>query len=136
PSNPLDCATDLNDDFPKVFENALRTFAAAPEVSMVGLEADFRDDFIYQEGVYALAKALPTITEKPCFLYTSFGQANNRRIGTELADLGVPCLNGAEATMSAVRKYQEWSNRSIETIPSDLGIDDAMLSLRASAKIS
>ncbi|RWI99858.1 acetate--CoA ligase family protein [Mesorhizobium sp.] len=136
PSNPLDCATDLTDDFPKVFELGLGILAAAPEVSMLGLEADFRDDYIYQEGVFALAKALPELTAKPCFVYTSFGQANNRRLGNELADLGVPCLNGAEATMAAVRRFQAWADQSDETAAPPIdGPDEAMLA-RWSAKLS
>ena len=112
PSNPLDCAADLTDEFPKVFERGLKIFAAAPEVSMLGLEADLRDDYIYEEGILALAKSLATLTDKPCFFYTSFGQASNRRLGDELADAGVPCLNGAGAMMTAVRKFQRWADAS------------------------
>ncbi|RWI89993.1 MAG: CoA-binding protein [Mesorhizobium sp.] len=114
PSNPLDCAADLTDEFAKVFERGMRVLAAAPEVSMLGLEADLRDDYIYEERLLALAKALPTLTEKPCFLFTSFGQTNNRRLGEELADLGVPCLNGAAAMMAAVREFQAWADRSTQ----------------------
>ncbi|MER8435987.1 acetate--CoA ligase family protein [Mesorhizobium sp. M1312] len=138
PSNPLDCATDLTDDFPKVFERGLGILAAAPEVSMLGLEADFRDDYIYQEGVFALAKTLPDLTAKPCFVYTSFGQANNRRLGDELADLGVPCLNGAEATMAAVRRVQAWANqpKKGEGVESPPTAPDEVMLARWSAKLS
>lgn len=114
PSNPLDCAADLTDEFPKVFERGLKILSAAPEVSMIGFEADFRDDYIYEDELLALAKNLPQLTDKPCFVYSSFGQAYNRHIGDSLADLGIPCLNGADAMMTAVRKFQAWADRAAE----------------------
>lgn len=48
---------------------------------MLGLEADMRDDYVYEEGVLAQAKALASTTEKPCFFYSSFGQTYNRSLG-------------------------------------------------------
>lgn len=120
PSNPLDCAADLTDDFPKVFDRGLEMLAWAPEVSMLGLEADLRDDYIYEAGVLAHAQNLAERTEKPVFFYTSFGQANNRRLGDELADRGVPTLNGAENALAAVRYFQAWADaRRVpqETLP-------------------
>lgn len=121
PSNPLDCAADLTDDFASVFENGVDIFAAAPEVSMVGLEADLRDDYIYADGVLALARSLVSRTDKPCFFYSSFGQTNNRALGAELADVGVPCLNGVQAMLASVRNFQHWSDRQrsvvVETVP-------------------
>lgn len=128
PSNPLDCAAELTDDFPKVFERGLQILAAAPEVSMIGLEADFRDDYIYHEGLLALAKRLPQLTAKPCFVYTSFGQTHNRRLGDELADLGIPCLNGAAAAMTAIRKLQNWADGAASAEPDPrVGVDDAIV---------
>jgi acetyltransferase len=110
PSNPLDCAADLTDDFSKVFDWGLGILAEAPEVSMLGLEADLRDDYVYEAGVLAHARKLAERTEKPVFFFTSFGQANNRRLGDELADCGVPTLNGAENTLKAIRDFQAWAN--------------------------
>lgn len=110
PSNPLDCAADLTDEFPKVFERGLKVLAAAPEVSMLGLEADFRDDFVYEPGLLELAKSLPQMTAKPCFVYSSFGLAHNRRLAEELAEQGIPYLNGAATMMTAVRKVQAWAD--------------------------
>lgn len=110
PSNPLDCAADLTDDFSKVFDRGLEILAQAPEVSMVGLEADLRDDYIYEEGLLRLARELAGRTTKPVFFYTSFGQANNRHMGDDLADRGVPILNGAENTLAAIRNFQRWAD--------------------------
>lgn len=110
PSNPLDCAANLTDEFPKVFDRGLRILAAAPEVSMLGFEADMRDDYLYEEGVFAHATTLAARTDKPVFFYASFGQTHNRGIGDQLADLGVPCLNGAETMLQAIRHFQGWAD--------------------------
>ncbi|MEZ5797726.1 MAG: acetate--CoA ligase family protein [Paracoccaceae bacterium] len=120
PSNPQDCAADLTDEFPKVFERGLRVLAEAPEVSMLGFEADFRDDYIYHQGLLDLARSLPRLTDKPCFLYSSYGLAHNRRLAEDLADLGIPCLNGAETMMTAVRLFQAWADRPPAATPPEV----------------
>lgn len=120
PSNPLDCAADLTDEFSKVFGQGLKILAEAPEVSMLGLEADLRDDYIYEQGVLAQAKALARLTDKPCFFYSSFGQTHNRALAAALADLGVPCLNGAEIMMAALRNVQNWADRRRNQMPEPL----------------
>jgi acetyltransferase len=112
PSNPLDCAAELTDDFAKVFERGLSVLAAAPEVSMIGLEADLRDDYVYLDALQDLALALPQITAKPCFFYSSFARANNRVLGETLAEQGVPCFNGVAAMLQAVKHVQAWSDRA------------------------
>lgn len=121
PSNPQDCAADLIDEFPKAFERGLKVLADAPEVSMLGLEADLRDDYIYEQGLLDLAKSLPDLTAKPCFVYSSFGLTNNRRLADELADHGIPYLNSAATMMTAVRKVQAWADattaRALEVAP-------------------
>ena len=111
PSNPLDCAAELTDEFAKVFERGLSILAAAPEVSMIGLEADLRDDYIYLDALEKLGLALPQITGKPCFFYSSFARANNRLLGERLAENEVPCLNGLAEMLRAVEKVQTWSDR-------------------------
>jgi acetyltransferase len=111
PSNPLDCAAELTDEFAKVFERGIAVLAAAPEVSMIGLEADLRDDYVYLDALKELALALPRITEKPCFFYSSFARANNRALGEALAERAIPCFNGVREMLLAVKKVQEWADR-------------------------
>jgi len=114
PSNPLDCAGALTDEFATVFERGLATIAAAPEVSMIGFEADLRDDYVYEAKLRQLALRLPTLTDKPCFFYSSFGRANNRGLADELSDHGVSCLNGAGEMLLAAKRVQEWADRRRE----------------------
>jgi acetyltransferase len=111
PSNPLDCAAELTDGFATVFERGIATLAKAPEVSMIGFEADLRDDYVYLQALRDLALRLPNLTDKPCFFYSSFARANNRALGDELADRGIPCFNGAGEMLQAVTNVQEWTKR-------------------------
>jgi acetyltransferase len=113
-SNPLDCAAELTDEFAKVFERGLAALAGVPEVSMIGFEADLRDDYVYMEELRRLALRLPALTGKPCFFYSSFARANNRALADELADHGVPCINGAGEMLLAAKKLQEWADRRRE----------------------
>lgn len=111
PSNPLDCAADLTEDFSKPFHDALQILSFADEVSMIGLEADLRDDYVYEERLLDLALGLAERTDKPCFFYSSFGRANNFRLGERLAERGVPCINGIGEVLTAASKLQDWSER-------------------------
>lgn len=121
PSNPLDCAADLTENFSKPFEDAVEVFSGAEEISMIGLEADLRDDYVYEDRLLDLALSLPQLTSKPCFFYSSFARANNFRLGERLIEQGVPCINGIGEMLNAVSKLQVWSERRgmpLETVPS------------------
>ncbi|AZO07897.1 CoA-binding protein [Mesorhizobium sp. M3A.F.Ca.ET.080.04.2.1] len=111
PSNPLDCAADLTENFSKPFEDAIDILSGAEEVSMIGLEADLRDDYVYEERLLRLALDLPQRTGKPCFFYSSFGRANNFKLGERLIEGGIPCINGIGGALNAVTKLQAWSER-------------------------
>ena len=107
-SNPLDCGADLTEDYAKPFEDAVEVFASADEISMIGFEADLRDDYVYDDRIGALASGLARRTDKPCFFYSSFARAGNTALGEALIEAGVPCINGAAEMLSAVGKLQHW----------------------------
>ena len=129
PSNPLDCAGPLNDGFADVFRNGLETLAGAPEVGMLGFEADLRDDSIYMPDLLDLARNLPKMTDKPCFFYSSFARAHNRHLGVALTGGGVPVLNGLDETLLAVdalRQYRRLSALSAAHDPTPKPDDDTV----------
>ena len=110
PSNPLDCAGAINDEFVSVFENGFKVLADAPEVACMGLEIDARDDFTYDPGLVEFALNLQRFTDKPAFVYSCFANANNRAFADKLMDAGLPLLNGLDETLSvvnALRKLRE-----------------------------
>ena len=47
PSNPLDAAGQIVDDFDRAFAQGLQILGRAPEVAVLGYEFDGRDDFVY-----------------------------------------------------------------------------------------
>jgi acyl-CoA synthetase (NDP forming) len=111
PSNPQDCAGALVDDFEQVFEDALGVLAASPEIALLGFECDARDDYAYSGRLVEILRGLSAMTGKPCFGYTSFAQTNNRGIAAELADLGLPLINGLDAMLEAARSMIHWRDR-------------------------
>ncbi len=135
PSNPLDCAADLTAAFARTFDSGLDILAQAPEVSMLGFEADLRDDYVYAPELLGHARRLADRTSKPVFVYASFGQTHNRSIANDLAELGVPCLNGAGIALQAVRDFQAWADAGREmpealplvppAVPLPLPLDEA-----------
>ncbi len=129
PSNPQDCAGALVDDFEEVFADTIRVFSEAPEVAMIGLEVDIRDDFAYSSRLKDIALTLRGQTDKPCFVYSSFTQANNRKLGDVFADRGVPLINGADEVLSVaailLRQRALLSTLSIDDPPA--GVLDATI---------
>ncbi len=107
-SNPLDCAGPLDETFVGVFERALAIVARAPEIGLLGFEFDARDDFLYAPGLQVLAERLPLLTDRPCFVYSSFARAHNRSLGERLASLGVPLLNGQDEMLQAAGVMMRW----------------------------
>ena len=118
-SNPLDCAGPLADGFETVFAGALRTLSASPEIAVVGYECDMRDDYCYSEKLVDLMRALPGMSVKPCFGYSSFAQANNRELARGLAEAGLPVINGLDAMLEAAGSLLTWRDRqaSREGVP-------------------
>ncbi len=114
-SNPLDCGADLTEEFAKPFEQAVEVLAAADEISMIGYEADLRDDYVYDDRMRDLAMTLAQRTDKPCFFYSSFARVNNTGLGEALVQAGVPCINGASEMLEAVTKLQHWADFAPDT---------------------
>ena len=134
-SNPLDCAGPLADGFETVFEGALRTLSAAPEIALVGYECDMRDDYCYSQKLVELMRALPGMSAKPCFGYSSFAQANNRELARELAAGSLPVINGLDAMLEAAGHLLAWRDRrGMREAAPEAG--DAELVARAKARLA
>ncbi len=123
PSNPLDCAGAINENFSELFKHGLEVLAGASEVGLLGYEIDASDDHTYDAGLVDIALQLPQITDKPCFVYSSFSGTHNRSLSDCLADVGVPLLNGLDEVLSAIslirnRREVKKQLTLTETIPS------------------
>ncbi len=113
-SNPLDCGGNLTGNYADAFRHSLDIFSTSDEVSMLGFEADFRDDYIYAPELLELATDLPNLTSKPCFIYSSFAQTNNKKLANALAKKNVPMLNGLHEVLYATSKFLQWGRKKDE----------------------
>jgi acetyltransferase len=102
PSNPLDAAGSIDADFSRPFRDSLKIMAEDPAVGILGFEFDGRDDYFYDPQLAEIAASLPALSAKPCFLYSSFAQANNRALAEGFADAGLPLINGLDNMLAAV----------------------------------
>jgi len=102
-TNPVDAASSIGEGFSRPFADSLAILAAALEVAALGYEIDARDDYAYSRQVLSLAEDLADTCEKPCFVYSSFGNTNNRGLADRLANRNVPVLNGQDEMLAAVR---------------------------------
>lgn len=118
PSNPLDAAGAIDVGFAGVFRDSLRIMAEAPEVGVLGFEYDGRDDYAYDPGLSEVAEELLGVSEKPCFLYSSFANTNNRSLADRFAEAGLPLVNGLDNMLSAVRGAFAYRDlRALATAP-------------------
>jgi acetyltransferase len=106
--NPVDAAGSISVGFSKAFGDSLSILGSAREVAMLGYEFDVRDDYVYSSALREYADTLADMTDKPCFFYSSFGNANNKGLADFLADRNVPTLNGMDEMFSAVKRFMRW----------------------------
>ena len=102
-SNPLDAAGPLDEGFVQVFANALSIMAGDKSVAVLGFETDVRDDFIYNQQIFDIARNLSDTTDKPVVFFSSFADVYNRGIADEFMDRGIPVIGGLRRTLAAVK---------------------------------
>ncbi|MDX1402653.1 MAG: CoA-binding protein, partial [Kiloniellales bacterium] len=110
-SNPLDAAGPIVDGFSAPFRKSLQLIGKAEEISILGFEFDGRDDYLYDPELLKTAEDLAKMTDKPCFVYSSFSHANNRALADRLADLSLPLINGLDNTLLALKHFHDWRDR-------------------------
>ncbi|MBK1887889.1 MULTISPECIES: acetate--CoA ligase family protein [Marinobacter] len=114
PVNPLDCAGPMDANYLNVFEQGVRTVMEDPNVAIGILEVGMQDSFIYEPGLIALAKEVQRYSDKPFVVINTLSSAQNCRIAEDLADSGVPLINGVEHALKAIShamKYREFMAR-------------------------
>ncbi len=102
PVNPLDAAGPLRPDFSEIFANTLRIIMDDPDVAMGAFEFDANDAYVYNSSFVALAKSMPSYTDKPFFMLNTFSGARNPELAAEMGEAGVPLINGLELALRAV----------------------------------
>ena len=103
PTNPLDAAGPLNDDYAASMVDALHILEADPNVAMLAQEIFLTDQRIYAPDLVEAAKDMPVRSDKPYVLTHSSSTVTNSEVAAGLAESGVPMVNGVRPLLSAVK---------------------------------
>jgi len=101
PVNPLDAAGPLNEGFADIFMQGIDALAEDQHTAAVFLEVHADDRFVYMPPLIEKAKAMPRACGKPFALISSFSTMANHKLGAELAEAGVPLINGVASALAA-----------------------------------
>ncbi len=115
PVNPLDAAGAWSEGFAGIFEDCLDALMADPGTAIGGFEFEARDALVYVPRFLEIAKAAGARHHKPFFVLNSFTGTLNDRLATELAETGVPLINGVQNALVAVQHalaYRDFQARS------------------------
>ena len=110
PSNPLDAAGALRDDYAAVFVDCLKALMDDPDTAIGAFEFEVRDDFRYMPALLEAAAAMPAHTAKPFLVLNSFSGARNSATAERLLEAGVPMINGVQTMLTAVRHAFAYRN--------------------------
>jgi hypothetical protein len=110
----MDAAGPLDEGFIDVARACLMAIAGDPAVGLLAVEIEARDHFEYQPRLRDLVKEVRAATAKPLVVTNGVAFADNRRIASDLADAGVPLVNGAELALRAVRAAFAARDRRID----------------------
>ncbi len=120
PGNPLDAAGSLTEDFAPVFRDCLSIMLQDPAVALAAFEFEIQDRYQYMPEFLDIAKAAGKEAGKPVIALNSFSGAFNHDIACELADAGVPLINGVETCLNAARgalAYRDFLQRPADPAP-------------------
>ena len=108
--NPLD-AWGTPRDFTSRYEGALRALLSDPSVSALIFFSDVRDDYWYSTGVAAAIRAIAAHTEKPIAIATNYSKTTNSILALDLAEDGIPVIEGTREALLAFRHASQWRDR-------------------------
>lgn len=120
PNNPLDGAGPLTDDFTQVFDDCLAMMLDDPSVGLGVFEFEIQDRYRYMPEFIDIAKVAGERSGKPLVVLNSLGAGFNHDIANELADAGVPLINGVETCLRAVKgafAYRAFKERPPLSVP-------------------
>jgi acyl-CoA synthetase (NDP forming) len=120
PVNPLDIGVPLKVDRPPMVKKIWQAFLADPGTAIGAFEFEVFDDFCYSPGLIDAAEEIAASAMKPFFVFSTFGRANNAKIGARYADSGLPLISGVDNMLAAVRaglSYRDLRNRVPAALP-------------------
>jgi acyl-CoA synthetase (NDP forming) len=102
PINPLD-AWGTGRDFERIFETCLHALMSDDDSALGVFVCDLSDELDLHAAYAAVCEAVVQRTHKPLALVSNYSAWSHRRLATRLGRAGVVVLDGAEASLRAIR---------------------------------
>lgn len=102
PINPLD-AWGTGREFEQIFENCLNALLHDADSALGAFVCDLSDELDLHSAYAAVCEAVAQRSSKLLFVMTNYSAWSHRRLALRLSRAGIPVLDGAEASLRAVR---------------------------------
>ena len=102
PINPLD-AWGTGRDFEQIFETCLHALMEDPDSALGMFVCDLSDELDLHAAYAAICEAVAQRTPKLLLVMTNYSAWSHRRLALRLGRAGIPVLDGADASLRAVR---------------------------------
>lgn len=108
--NPLD-AWGTGKDYVDRFEAAFGALVADPDVALGLFFSDVREDYWYSAGVVEATRRVARASSKPVGIATNYSKTFDHRLARDLAEEGIPVLEGSRESLLAVKHAMRWRDR-------------------------
>lgn len=105
PVNPFDGAGPVDENYANVFEIGYKEIERDPTVGLLGIEFHFNDRFNPRVGAVEAMLNAWDVSTKPFFYFTSITPLPNEGLGTRLADLGIPVIDGQDNALRVAKWF-------------------------------
>jgi acetyltransferase len=105
PVNPFDGAGPVDENYANVFEIGYKEIEKDQNVGMLGIEFNFNDRFNPRVGAVQAMLNAWEVSTKPFFYFTSITPLPNEGLGTKLADLGIPAIDGQDNALRVAKWF-------------------------------
>lgn len=108
--NPLD-AWGTGKDYVDRFASAFGALVADPDVALGLFFSDVREDYWYSAGVVEATRRVARACAKPVGIATNYSKTFDHRLARDLAEEGIPVLEGSRESLLAVKHALRWRDR-------------------------
>ena len=128
PENPLD-AWGTPADAEQRFVNCLSALANDPATGLAFFCTNPRDDYWYGATLQRVIEKAKRGTKTPLAFVNNSSLSNNAKMAVQLADQGIPLINGTVEALMAVRHVTAYRDRFIDRCEITSGDDQKLVDL-------
>lgn len=114
PENPLD-AWGTGRDYVDRFAAAFGALLADPAVALGAFFSDIRENYWYSAGVVEATRRVARRVDKPVVIATNYSKTFDHQLARDLAEEGIPVLEGSRPALLAIRHALAWRDRAART---------------------